>query len=70
MTCELFYPDDMKMYCFGTGFRPLDFIQDYVEDSYDLTPKGIINRLHLLNVDYNLVSAYEHFGKPGLPWEE
>ena len=42
----------------------------YVDDSYDLTPRGIINRLHLLDVDYNLVSAYGHFGKPGLPWEE
>ena len=41
-----------------------------VEVSYDLTPRGIISRLHLLDVDYNLVSAYGHFGKPGLPWEE
>jgi len=32
--------------------------------------RGIINRLGLLDVDYNLVSAYGHFGKPGLPWEE
>ena len=48
----------------------LDFIQAYVKDSYDLTPQGIIQRLGLLDVDYNKVSAYGHFGKPGLPWEE
>ncbi len=56
--------------CFGTEFQPLDFIQAYVEDSYDLTPRGIISCLRLLDVDYNLVSTYGHFGKPGLPWEE
>lgn len=36
---------------------------------YDLTPRGIIQRLSLLDVDYNMVSAYGHFGKPDLPWE-
>ena len=45
-------------------------IDDYVHDSYDLTPHGIIKRLGLLDVDYNKVSAYGHFGKAGLPWEE
>ena len=45
-------------------------IDDYVHDSYDLTPQGIIKRLGLLDVDYNKVSAYGHFGKAGLPWEE
>ena len=64
------HPVSVNVDCFGTEFQPLDFIQAYVEDSYDLTPRGIISRLHLLDVDYNLVSAYGHFGKPGLPWEE
>ncbi len=40
------------------------------EDSYDLTPGGIISRLRLLDVNYNLKSAYGHFGKPGFLWEE
>lgn len=56
--------------CFGTEHQPLDCIQKYVLDSYDLTPKGIATRLGLLDVDYNRVSAYGHFGKAGLPWEE
>lgn len=38
--------------------------------NYNLTPQGIIKRLGLLDVDYNKVSAYGHFGKAGLPWEE
>ncbi len=37
---------------------------------YDLTPRGIIEELHLLDVDYNAVSAYGHFSKSGLPWEQ
>lgn len=64
------HPVSVNVDCFGTEYQPLDFIQAYVGDSYDLTPRGIINRLHLLDVDYNLVSSYGHFGKPGLPWEE
>lgn len=42
----------------------------FVKDTYDLTPKGIVERLGLLDVDYNKVSSYGHFGKTGLPWEE
>ena len=29
-----------------------------------------VQRLGLLDMDYNKVSAYGHFGKPSLPWEE
>ena len=47
----------------------MELIQAYVKDSYDLTPQGIIQRLGLLEVNYNKVSAYGHFGKAGLPWE-
>ena len=59
-------PVGVAVECFGTEHQPLDFIQAYVKDSYDLTPQGIIQRLGLLDVDYNKVSAYGHFGKPGL----
>jgi S-adenosylmethionine synthetase len=44
-------------------------IEAYVTDSYDLTPKGIIDGLHLLDVDYNRVSSLGHFGRRDLPWE-
>lgn len=56
--------------CFGTESQPMDIIQAYVEDSCELTPMGIIGNLHLLDVDYHLVSAYRHLGKKGLSWEE
>lgn len=63
-------PVSVNVECFGTETQPMDIIEAYVEESYDLTPRGIIGRLHLLDVDYNLISAYGHFGKKGLPWEE
>lgn len=63
-------PVAVSVECFGTDYQPLDFIQQFVLDSYDLTPKGMIELLGLLDVDYNKVSSYGHFGKPGLPWEE
>jgi len=63
-------PVGVSVECFGTEHEDIEFIQAYINDSYDLTPQGIIKRLGLLDVDYNKVSAYGHFGKAGLPWEE
>lgn len=63
-------PVSISVDCFGTERIPIRPIENYVRTSYDLTPKGIIDRLGLLTVDYNQVSAYGHFGKSGLPWEE
>ncbi|MCD7752132.1 MAG: methionine adenosyltransferase [Lachnospiraceae bacterium] len=63
-------PVSISVDCFGTERIPTSFIEKYIRTNYDLTPKGIIDRLGLLTVDYNMVSAYGHFGKSGLPWEE
>ena len=62
-------PVSIHVDCFGTERQELDFIEEYIRESYDLTPKGIIESLGLLEVDYNLVSSGGHFGKEGLPWE-
>lgn len=56
--------------CFGTNRIPEQDIVDYIIAEYDLTPQGIITALGLLDVDYNKVSSYGHFGKVGVPWEE
>ena len=53
----------------GTGSISPKDAEAFARCAYDLTPEGIIRKLGLLDVDYNLVSAYGHFGKPGLPWE-
>lgn len=62
-------PVSVSVHCFGTNKLPISEIQKLVRERYDLTPQGIIDFLHLKDVDYNLVSAYGHFGKAGLPWE-
>ena len=63
-------PVSVSVDTFGTGFVTEDFLVEFIRHSYNLTPDGIIRFLGLLNVDYNKVSAYGHFGKFGLPWEE
>ena len=63
-------PVSLAVDCFQTEHIPVGAIIDYIRGSYDLTPRGIIERLGLLDVDYNEVSSYGHFGKTGLPWEE
>jgi S-adenosylmethionine synthetase len=63
-------PVSIAVECFGTNRLPEREIIKRIRALYDLTPDGIIKRLHLLDVDYNQVSAYGHFGKLGLPWEE
>lgn len=62
-------PVSVNVETFGTEHQDKLFIEQYVRDSYNLTPKGIIEKLDLLNVDYNKVSSYGHFGKRELPWE-
>ena len=63
-------PVSVNIDCFGTENQEKSLIEQYVMDSYDLTPKGIIKHLRLREVDYNKVSTYGHFGKPEMPWEE
>ena len=58
------------MNTFGTGKFSNDVLADLIKARYDLTPRGIISLLHLKDVDYNDVSAYGHFGKAHLPWEQ
>ena len=63
-------PVGINVETFGTGIMSSQELEEYVKASYDLTPKGIMEKLRLREVDYNQVSAYGHFGKAGLPWEE
>lgn len=63
-------PVGIAIDCFGTEVQSADFIHAYVWENYDLTPRGITKALHLLDVDYNKVSAYGHFTNPSMPWEQ
>jgi S-adenosylmethionine synthetase len=63
-------PVSVYIETFGTEHQDKAFLKAFVRENYDLTPKGIIQSLSLLDVDYNKVSAYGHSGKAVLPWEK
>ncbi|MCD8074205.1 MAG: methionine adenosyltransferase [Lachnospiraceae bacterium] len=63
-------PVSIAIDCFGTEIQSMEFLYAYVRENYDLTPRGIIKHLGLLDVDYNQVSAYGHFTNPEMPWEK
>ncbi len=54
---------------FGTARDNEDLVK-LVRNKFDLTPEGIIRNLDLLRPIYSQTSAYGHFGKEGLPWEQ
>lgn len=62
-------PVSVSVDTFGTAKCCPVCIDRYVEANYDLTPRGIIRFLHLLDVDLRDVSYGGHFGKGWLPWE-
>ena len=63
-------PVSVNIDCFGTETQNPKLIEQYVKDSYNLTPRGISEFLHLTEVDDKRVSSYGHCGKPGLPGEQ
>ena len=63
-------PVSIAVDCFGTEKIALKAIEEMIRTDYDLTPAGIISFLKLLEIDYNEVSSYGHFGKEHLPWEQ
>ena len=55
---------------FGTGTIPDEEISLKIENTFDLTPRGIINYLDLQKPIYRKTTNYGHFGKSDLPWEK
>ena len=56
---------------FGTGTIPDHRLIELVNQHFDLTPMGIIERLDLRKPIYKNTSAYGHFGREedGFTWE-
>jgi S-adenosylmethionine synthetase len=67
---------------FGTGILPDARLEQVVREVFDLTPRGIIDALHLKRPIYQTTAAYGHFGRKTrqvraygrrvklFPWEE
>jgi len=55
----------------GTGTLSDEKLTRIVRDLFDLTPKGIIERLNLRRGIYRKTAAYGHFGRiePEFTWE-
>lgn len=56
--------------CFGTNIMPEGEIIKIIKESFDLTPKGIIDYLELKKPIYSKTTNYGHFGREEFSWEE
>jgi len=56
----------------GTGAMPENEIESLVRKNFDLTPRGIIEKLQLRRPVYRKTAAYGHFGRtePTFTWEK
>jgi S-adenosylmethionine synthetase len=57
---------------FGTGKLPDEMLAEICTKVFDLTPRGIIEKLQLRAPQFRAVAAYGHFGRTDLPvlWEQ
>jgi len=57
---------------FGTGKVSDDRLAEVCQKVFDLTPRGIIEKLQLRSPQFRQVAAYGHFGRTDLPvlWEQ
>jgi S-adenosylmethionine synthetase len=55
---------------FGTATIPEASLYDFKDKLINTSVKGIIETLNLRRPIYSQTSAYGHFGKPDLPWEQ
>lgn len=55
---------------FGTETVSFDEIDTYIHSLLDTSVKGIVEGLDLRRPIYARTTAYGHFGKPDLPWEQ
>ena len=56
-------PVSVYVNTFGTGTVEEEKISNAIQETFDLTPKGIINSLNLLKPIYRATAAYGHFGR-------
>ncbi|MHB8995555.1 MAG: methionine adenosyltransferase [Armatimonadota bacterium] len=64
-------PFSATVFCFGTENIPEEKIADIILANFDLTPKGMIEKLNLRRPVYRATAAYGHFGRtePEFSWE-
>lgn len=63
-------PVSIYVNTYGTNMIPEEEIVEKINNTFDLTPRGIINYLDLQRPIYRQTTNYGHFGKKDLPWEK
>ena len=63
-------PVSIYVNTYGTNTIPEEEIVEKINNTFDLTPRGIINYLDLQKPIYRQTTNYGHFGKKDLPWEK
>lgn len=65
-------PVSVYVNTFGTGKIDDFILSKLIQETFDLTPAGIIKKLGLFDIEYTPLSAYGHFGRKDLdlPWEK
>ena len=65
-------PTSISVNTFGTGKVNDESLVKLIRKHFDLTPKGIIDSLNLLNIRYQPTASYGHFGRNGenFTWEK
>ena len=58
-----------SVYVYADGKVREDLVAEIIS-LVDLTPKGIIDKFGLFDMDLTKTTNYGHFGKPDLPWEQ
>ena len=58
-----------SVYVYADGKVRSDLAYE-LQQLVDLTPKGIIDKFDLFNIDLTKTTNYGHFGKSDLPWEK
>ena len=65
-------PVSVMVNTFGTGTAPESEMVALIRENFPLTPKGIIDHLHLRRPIYKATAAFGHFGRTGegFTWEK
>ena len=65
-------PISVMIYTNGTGAVPNSRLTELVRKHFDLTPRGIIKTLNLINPIFKKTASYGHFGReiPEFSWEK
>ncbi len=63
-------PVSINVNSYGTGAKSDTELAALVANTFDCTPKGIIERFNLRSPIYRPTAAYGHFGREEFPWEK